>query len=272
MTTGAIDRTRLVAAFDRFYKILDASTRPTESGARVVGGVAHAVALSEATCELYIALSETQIRMIRESGEQGGNSPVRIELLASDSPNGPWKKIPNDALRITNAKIGGTGVDAVLLAAIESASSVVAFPIDRWNALQASRPGADHQRFRVGETISKADLDSLESAQKLFCLSDSPAQPSASGSPDLPAGADALEQNDVALLAFLNRSPSLRRKVSDVLPDEGPQDRKAIAKRLRRLADRTPALVDYPKDGRSGVAILPAGAEALKRATAPTPH
>lgn len=90
--------------------------------------------------------------------------------------------------------------------------------------------------------------------------------------PALPAGAEAIDEYDVALLAFLNRNPSLRRKVSDVLPEKGPQDRKAVAKRLRRLANRTPPLVDYPKDGRSGVAILPAGVEALKRATAPTPR
>lgn len=90
--------------------------------------------------------------------------------------------------------------------------------------------------------------------------------------PALPAGVDTIDEHDAALLAFLNRTPTLRRKVSDVLPDKGPQDRKAVATRLRKLADRTPPLVDYPKGGRSGVAILPAGAEALKRATAPTPR
>lgn len=90
--------------------------------------------------------------------------------------------------------------------------------------------------------------------------------------PALPAGAEAIDEHDAALLAFLNKSSSLRRKVADVLPEKGPQDRKAVAKRLRKLANRTPPLVDYPRDGRSGVAILPAGAEALKRATAPTPR
>jgi hypothetical protein len=86
------------------------------------------------------------------------------------------------------------------------------------------------------------------------------------------ATADAIDEYDVAILAFLARNPSLRRKVADVLPDMGPQDRKAVGKRLRKLADRTPALVDYPKDGRSGVAILPAGQDALKRTAAPTPQ
>lgn len=86
----------------------------------------------------------------------------------------------------------------------------------------------------------------------------------------LPAGAEPIDEHDVALLAFLNRNPSMRRKVSDVLPERGPQDRKAVAKRLRKLADRKPPLVDYPKKARSGVAILPAGEAALNRATAPT--
>ncbi|QOJ18612.1 MAG: hypothetical protein HRU76_13920 [Phycisphaeraceae bacterium] len=89
--------------------------------------------------------------------------------------------------------------------------------------------------------------------------------------PALPTAA-AIEENDVAILEFLNRTPSLRRKIADVLPDEGPGDRKAVARRLRKLADRTPPLVDYPLRGRSGVAILPAGVEALKRATAPMPR
>jgi hypothetical protein len=87
-----------------------------------------------------------------------------------------------------------------------------------------------------------------------------------------PAGAEAIDEHDVALLTFLNQRPNLRRKVSDVLPSKGPQDRKAIASRLRKLADRALPLVDYPKIERSGVVILPAGVEALKRATAPTPH
>lgn len=90
--------------------------------------------------------------------------------------------------------------------------------------------------------------------------------------PALPAGAEAIDEHDAAILAFLNRTPSLRRKVSDVLPDTGPGDRKAIGKRLRKLADRTPPLVDYPKGKHGKVAILPAGIEMLKRATAPKPQ
>lgn len=87
-----------------------------------------------------------------------------------------------------------------------------------------------------------------------------------------PAAVSTIDEYDAAILAFLNQTPSLRRRVSDVLPEKGPQDRKAVGARLRKLAARTPPLVDFPRAGRSGVAILPAGVEALKRATAPMPH
>lgn len=117
---------------------------------------------------------------------------------------------------------------------------------------------------RVSER-GRAELARLRRAAAVVV--DPPANPL-----DLSAGAEAIDEHDVALLEFLNRNPNLRRKVSDVLPEKGPQDRKAVAKRLRKLADRTPPLVDYPKDKRSGVVILPAGVEALRRATASTPR
>lgn len=83
---------------------------------------------------------------------------------------------------------------------------------------------------------------------------------------------DAIDEKDLAILAFLAQRANVRRKVADVLPDDGPQDRKAIAARLRKLADRTPPLVDYPKGGRSGVAILRDGVAALEQATTTTPR
>ena len=86
-----------------------------------------------------------------------------------------------------------------------------------------------------------------------------------------PAGAEAgenapvIDESDVALLQFLARRPNLRRRVSDVLPEDGPQDRKAIGKRLTRLAGLKPPLVD--KNSR-GVAITAAGLESLQQASA----
>lgn len=307
----------LLSAFDRFYKTLDATTVPAEGGGRTVGGIAHAVALSEATNALYGELGATSLRLFQQHGQSVAAFPPGVTLMESDSPDGPWTPIPAGEVNMATMGIGGNGADAMLLAALESATKVAAFPIDKWNAMQAERPGANHQRFHAGEVVSAADLAVLESAAKLLRMKAPPATPTVSVSPDLldrlqraaaavdpgaidraaeraaekiarvfggsddnghakppalPAGADAIDEHDAALLAFLNRNPSLRRKVSDVLPEKGPQDRKAVAKRLRKLADRTPPLVDYPKDERSGVVILPAGTEALKRATAPTPR
>ena len=115
------------------------------------------------------------------------------------------------------------------------------------------------------ELVAKLDSAAAKVVQAMTARDDD-------DTPALPAVTDAIDEHDAAILAFLNRAPSLRRKVSDVLPEEGPQDRKAVAARLRKLADRTPPLVDYPKGGRGGVAILTAGVEALKRATPPTPR
>jgi hypothetical protein len=81
----------------------------------------------------------------------------------------------------------------------------------------------------------------------------------------------AIDEHDLAILKFLNSSPNLRRKVSEVLPNDGPQDRKTIGRRLRSMADRIPPLVDYPRKTQSGVAILPAGVELLKQMSSSLP-
>jgi len=125
------------------------------------------------------------------------------------------------------------------------------------------------ERRKAGE---EGPTEVAEQAAVVIGWSGEPADASKSGGPDVVTVAEAIDEHDAAILAFLNRNSNLRRKVSDVLPDKGPQDRKAIANRLRKLANRAPPLVYYPKGGRSGVAILPAGVDALKRATSTTPH
>ncbi|MDX9910982.1 MAG: hypothetical protein RBS39_04035 [Phycisphaerales bacterium] len=98
-----------------------------------------------------------------------------------------------------------------------------------------------------------------------------PGEPSDAGPKMRLSGPEALDENDIEVLKFLNKTPSRRWKVSEVLPDEGPGDRKAVSKRLRKLAERTIPLVDYPQGKRAGVAITEAGIEALKRSAPPTP-
>ena len=46
----------LIGAFDDFYGSLDAATVPAANGSRKVGGIAHAVLISEETDKLYSAI------------------------------------------------------------------------------------------------------------------------------------------------------------------------------------------------------------------------
>jgi hypothetical protein len=160
----------LRGAFDRFYRTLDATTVPADAGGRMVDGVAHAVALSEATDALYVELAAASRRLFKQHGRAIAECPPGVVLLESDSPDGPWTPIPTDAIAAATMGIGGDGADAVLMAALESATKAASFPIDKWNAMQAARPGANHQRFHAGEVVSAKDLAVLESASKLLRL------------------------------------------------------------------------------------------------------
>lgn len=179
----------LLSAFDWFYKTLDATTVPVDGGGRTVGGIEHAVALSEATNALYRELVATNRRLDRQHGHTVADYPVGLVLTESDSPDGPFAPIPADKIRIRTMGIGGNGADAMLLAAMQSASKVAGFPIDKWNEMQAARPSANHQRFHAGEVVSAHDLAVLESAAKLFRMK----APSASStfSPELVAKEEA---------------------------------------------------------------------------------
>ena len=168
MATGIGGTVTLRSTFERFYNTLDATTVPADGGGRMVIGVPHAVALSEATDALYHALAAANLRLSSQHGRALSAYPPGIVVEESDSPEGPWTPIPAGEVRIETMGIGGNGADAVLMAALDSANKVAAFPIDKWNAMQAARPGANHQRFHAGEVVSEADLAVLESAAKLL--------------------------------------------------------------------------------------------------------
>jgi len=164
----------------------------------------------------------------------------------------------------------GTHPNPRMLEGVPQLAGCSRSPLD-WNDYDAR--SFERARGELGMWSTQAGLDrAAERAAEKIAIVFSAGDNGDAKPPALSAGVEAIDENDAALLAFLNRHPSLRRMIADVLPDKGPQDRKAVARRMRKLADRTPALVDYPKDGRSGVAILPAGVEALKRATAPMPR
>lgn len=159
-----------LVAFDRFTAVLEATTIPTADGGRVVAGIAHAVTLSEETDAFHQQLSATERWLIHQFGQPEPALPPMIRMSESDSPDGPWSPVPDARIRASSAGIGERGADAAFLAAIESAARVTAFPADKWNALQASKPGANHQRWHAGDVLSAQDLAYLQSASNLLRL------------------------------------------------------------------------------------------------------
>jgi hypothetical protein len=160
----------LTSAFEKFYSTLDATTVPDADGGRRVGGIPHAVALSEVTVKLYTEIKESLDRLAQDHAKPVAGLPSCITILGSDSPDGPWTNLPADAIRVSEMAIGSGGASAVLLAALEDAAKVAGFPADKWNAMQAVSPGGNHQRWRVGEVIGREQLLTLESARKLLQL------------------------------------------------------------------------------------------------------
>ena len=171
MPTGELDALR--AAFDRFKMILDATTIPTEGGGRRVIDSANATALSEATYPLERELGAATLRMM---------SPHLADLRSAAEPSGC------ESIRGGILTIGGAGVPALPWAALMGALHVVAFPPEKWNAMQAKRPGANHKRFHAGDELSAADLAILDAAQrKLTALIGDGAAPASLADPYRPA-------------------------------------------------------------------------------------
>lgn len=162
--------TTLATAFGEFFELVSATTIPVAGRGRRISGPAHAVALSESTSRLHQELSATLGRIIETSGIAVAEFPPGVSLFHSDSPDGAWEAVPENAMVIKEVKIGGNGADAVLVAALDSANQVAAFPKEKWNGMQAQRPGADHQRWHVGDIITDEQLAHLENAERLLRL------------------------------------------------------------------------------------------------------
>ncbi|CAG0989316.1 hypothetical protein PHYC_02199 [Phycisphaerales bacterium] len=172
-----MDIAALAKAFDRFFTTLDAATVPAPEGGRRVDGIAQAIALSEATDALYIAIGQAIGSLFHDHGRTVTGLPPGYQLLESDTPDGPGTPIPLEHIKIETARVGGPGMDATLVAALDAASRVAAFPQAKWNAMQAARPGASHQRWHAGDIVTVEDLNVLGSAARLLRLVESNAQP-----------------------------------------------------------------------------------------------
>lgn len=165
----------LLNTFVVFRRTLTATTVPAEGEGRRVVGVPHALALSEATSTLHGELSATIQLLIERHGRPSAGCPAGLVPMESDSPDGPWTPIPASAIKGMTMRVGGKGADAILLAALDNATKVTAFLIDKWNAMQAARPGAVHSRFHAGDVVSEDDLALLDSAEQLLRLKVTPA-------------------------------------------------------------------------------------------------
>lgn len=172
-------------SFEAFLKMLDAGTVPVAGGDRRIVGVAHAVAISEESVRLTERIRTVQTLLLRRHGTpvRAGDLPFQVE--ESDSPDGPFEVIPGGEVFAFAMPIGGDGADARLLAALESAVSVVAFPTAKWNAMQARDPGGNHQRWHAGEVLPKTAIDTLESAKKMLALASEPQANSPAREPPL---------------------------------------------------------------------------------------
>jgi hypothetical protein len=157
----------LRATFDRFERLLEANTVPSPPNGRRIIGIPHAVSLSEAAAALQIALVAAGNRLMADHGTPS-RLPPGLRIMGSDSPDGPWEEIPPDGVHVTFASLGKHGIDATFAAALQSATEVVAFPIDKWNHMQAARPGGEHQRWHPGEIITCDELELLASARRLL--------------------------------------------------------------------------------------------------------
>lgn len=165
-TSSSVDL--LASAFTTFRLTLNAATVPARDGGRKIDGVPHAVALSEAAEALEREIGAELRRLFQRHGRQSMGLPEGMRVEHADTPDGPWTPVQDCDIVPMSMKIGGDGADAVLIAALESARRAVAFPVEKWNAMQAAHPGANHQRFHAGEVISPQDLATVESAINLL--------------------------------------------------------------------------------------------------------
>ncbi|MFG0243806.1 MAG: hypothetical protein ACF8R9_13550 [Phycisphaerales bacterium JB054] len=156
-------------AFARFYELLDAVSVPVDGGRRVNGAL-HAAKLSELTSVLYAELAELQRAIFRSHGELVSGPSAGVSLRVSDSPTGEGTVVALPDVRVHRVSVGGSGVDALLMAALLDATRVTGFSTEQWNSHQADRPGGPHQRWAAGDVIPQADLDVLDSASKQLAL------------------------------------------------------------------------------------------------------
>ncbi len=155
-------------AVSQYVQALVAATVPSPQG-RLIPDVYGALLLSRAADELYRAIAEAHDEMSLQMVPATG-LPSILRLEHSDSPDGPWEPIPNEAVRVRAMSIRKGDPPVAAFGASMRASLASGFPANLWNALQAAKPGGDHNRYRPGDLVSQQDFELAASAERLLAL------------------------------------------------------------------------------------------------------
>lgn len=148
----------LTSTFERFDKVLDATTTTEPGRGRRIGSVFHAGALNEATAALHAAMAIVYQSLIERHGLPC-TTPIPFSILESDSPEGPWTPVPLEAGSVQIMAVGPAGVSSLLAAALLDAAHVTAI-----------RETTGGVRWKSGELIAEADLEKVARVGKLLQL------------------------------------------------------------------------------------------------------
>lgn len=252
MAIEAGDWARLAEALERLRVALDETTDPVDGGGRRVAGVGAAVMLSEAASSVEPLLVEFTTRLLREHGVPAASSPVR--LAHSDSPDGPWEPVEFDGVRVVSVE----GDAAEIVGALEAARRAVSFPVAQWNAMQARRPGADHQRFHAGELIDAAGVRGVERAAMIARRLAGSVASGEDGpvAPDEPVDPP-ITENESRVLQTMSRFDASQllsaKRIADGMDLAERLSEETVRKCVRKLIDS--GLAERPEGERSGARL-----------------
>lgn len=154
---------RLKRSIEQFRARLRVLTIAHDAGARRVDGIVGAMALNEATDELMRQVAAAHASISGFHGRPGKGEPPAV-LMESDALGGPFTPVPSREVAWSVVPIGGDGAPALVLAALDGIGVAAGFPLEKWNALQAANPGANHRRWRVGDVIDSETIDRIDNA------------------------------------------------------------------------------------------------------------
>lgn len=158
-----------MSSVENLCGLIDALSETTDGGRLIRTGI-DAQAISAGVDEVYEAYDCFHRCRIAAKSQPLAELPPGIQLMGSDSPDGPFEPIPASARTISVATIGKKAVEPAVAAILHRITEALAFLPDRWNAMQSRRPGDDHRRFHAGDVIPRAALAGLVQAEKLLRL------------------------------------------------------------------------------------------------------